>query len=43
MNQIWNWFVGTALVVVVLLVAVAMAFVALVDGEDWDDDAGKGQ
>lgn len=43
MNQIWKWIVGTALSVAVILGIFALVFVALVvDGEDWDDDAGKG-
>lgn len=43
MNQMWNGFVGTVLIVAVILLIVALAFFALVDGEDWDDDAGKGE
>jgi len=42
MNQIWNWVVGAALVVAVILGLFALVVVAMVNGEAWDDDAGKG-
>lgn len=43
MNALWNWISGVVIVAVVVLVLVALSISALVDGEDWDDDAGKGE
>jgi hypothetical protein len=43
MNAVWGRMFGVLIVIGVLLLFVVLAVSALASGEDWDDDAGKGE